>query len=89
MEKPRRQTTARRSIAEAIELQAKAVETTAPSTLATTAGSLEIPPQSPASRATLLGWTWWTRRAASLWRQPSRLRELARALRVIIRLARM
>jgi hypothetical protein len=41
------------------------------------------------SRATLPGWMWWTRRAASLWRQLSRLRELARALRVTNRLARM
>jgi hypothetical protein len=88
MEKPRRQTTARRSTAGAIELQAKAVETTVPSTLATTTGSLKIPPRLPASRATLLGRTWWNRRAASLWRQPSRLRELARALKVITQPAR-
>jgi hypothetical protein len=88
MEKPRRQTTVRRSTAGAIELQAKVVETTVPSTLATTTGSLEIPLQSPAGRATLLGWTWWNRRAASLRLQPSRHRELARALKVIIQLAR-
>jgi hypothetical protein len=88
MEKPRLQTTAQRSTARAIELQAKAVETTVPSILATTTGSLEIPPRFPASRAILLGRTWWNRRAASLWRQPSRLRELARVLKVITQPAR-
>jgi hypothetical protein len=64
------------------------VEITAPSILATTTGGLEIPPRLPASRATLLGRTWWNRRAASLWRWPSRLRELARALKTITQLAR-
>jgi hypothetical protein len=83
MEKPHRQTTARRSIAGAIELQARAVETTIPSTLATTAGSLEIPLRLPAGRVTLPGRTWWSRRVASLWRQPSRLKELARELKAI------
>jgi hypothetical protein len=65
------------------------VETTVPSTLATTIGSLEIPLRLPASRVTLLGQTRRSRRAASLWRQPSRLRELAKALKVIAQLARM
>jgi hypothetical protein len=65
------------------------VEITAPSTLAITTGSLEIPPRLPASRVTLLGRTRRSRRAASLWRQPSRLRELAKVLKVIIQLARM
>jgi hypothetical protein len=77
-----------RSTAGATELLAKAVEITAPSTLATTTGSLEIRPRSPASRVTLLGWTRWSRRAASLRRQLSRLREPAKALKVISQLAR-
>jgi hypothetical protein len=78
---------AQRSTAIAIELLAKAVEITTPSTLATTTGSLETWPRSPASRVTLLGRMWWSRRAASLQRQPSRLREPAKALKVISWLA--
>jgi hypothetical protein len=58
-------------------------------TLATTTGSLEIPPRLPASRVILLGQMRWSRRAASLRRKPSRLRELANALKVISQLARM
>jgi hypothetical protein len=64
------------------------VETIAPSILATTTGSLEIQLRSPASRVTLLGQMRWSRRAASLRRQPSRLREPAKALKVISQLAR-
>jgi hypothetical protein len=48
---------ARWSIAGATELLAKAVEITAPSTLATTTGSLETRLRSPASCVTLLRWT--------------------------------
>jgi hypothetical protein len=79
---------ARQSTAGATELLAKVVEITAPSTLATTTGSLEIRLWSPASHVTLLGQTRWSRRAASLRRQLSRLRELAKALKVISQLAR-
>jgi hypothetical protein len=78
---------ARRSTAGATELLAKAVEITAPSTLATTTDSLEIRLRSPASRVTLLGRTRWSRRVASLRRQLSRLREPAKALKVISQLA--
>jgi hypothetical protein len=79
---------ARRSTAGATELLAKAVEITTPSTLATTTGSLEIRLRSPASHITLLGRMRWSRRTASLRRQPSRLREPAKALKVINQLAR-
>jgi hypothetical protein len=65
------------------------VETTVPSTPAITTGSLKIPPRLPASCITLLGRTQWSRRVASLRRQPSLLRELAKALKVISQLARM
>jgi hypothetical protein len=64
------------------------VEITAPSTLATTTGSLEIQLRSPASRVTLLGWMRWSQHTASLRRQLSRLREPAKALKVISQLAR-
>jgi hypothetical protein len=80
---------ARWSTAGATELLAKAVETIAPSTLATTTGSLEIPPRLPASRVTLLGRMRRSRRVASLRRKSSRPRELAKALKVISQLARM
>jgi hypothetical protein len=79
---------ARRSTAGATELLAKAVEITAPSTLATTAGSLEIRLWSPASRVTLLGRMRWSWRTANLRRQPSRLRQPAKALKVTSQLAR-
>jgi hypothetical protein len=61
------------------------MEITAPSTLATTTDQL----RSPASCVTLIGQMRWSRRVASLWRQPSRLREPAKALKVISLLARM
>jgi hypothetical protein len=70
---------ARWSTAEAIKLLAKAVETIAPSTLATTAGSPEIRLRSPASRAITLGQTRRSRRAASLQRKWHRLQEPAKA----------
>jgi hypothetical protein len=79
---------ARGSTAGATKLLAKAVEITAPSTLATTTGSLENQLQSPTSRVTFLGRMRWSRRVASLQRQPSRLREPAEALKVISQLAR-
>jgi hypothetical protein len=79
---------AQRSTAGATELLAKAVEITAPSTLATTTGNLEIRLWSPASRVTLLGRTRWSRRTASLRRMLSRLREPAKPLKVISQLAR-
>jgi hypothetical protein len=50
-------------------------------------GSLEIRPRSPASRATLLGRMRWSRHTASLRRRSSRLREPAKALKVISQLA--
>jgi hypothetical protein len=55
MEKLHRQTMDRQSTVGATELLARAVEITAPSTLAITAGSPEIWPRSPASRATPSG----------------------------------
>jgi hypothetical protein len=88
MEKLHRQTMARRSTARATELLAKAVEITAPSTLAITTGSLEIRPRSPASRATLLGWRQRSRHAASPRYRTSWLGEPVRALKVINQLAR-
>jgi hypothetical protein len=57
---------AQRSTAGATELLAKAMETIAPSILATTTSSPEIQLRSPASRIILLGWTQQSRRAASL-----------------------
>jgi hypothetical protein len=79
---------ARRSTTGATELQARAVEITAPSTLAITTGSLEIRPRSPACRATLLGRRERSRHAASLWHRTSWLGEPAKALKVISQLAR-
>jgi hypothetical protein len=79
---------ARQSIAGATKLLAKAVETIAPSILATTTGSPEIRLRSPASHGIPLGQMQRSRHAANLWRKPSRPRELAKALRVISRLAR-
>jgi hypothetical protein len=70
---------AQRSTAEAIELLAKAVETIAPSTLATTAGSPEIRLRSPASRAITLGQTQQSWHAASPHRKRHRLQEPAKA----------
>jgi hypothetical protein len=69
---------ARRNTAEAIELLARAVETIAPSTLATTAGILEIWLRSPASRAITLGQMRRSRHAASLQRQRRWLQEPAK-----------
>jgi hypothetical protein len=63
------------------------MEINAPSTLATTTGSLEIRLRSPASRVTLLGQMRWSRRAASLQHQPCRLKEPAKALKVISQVA--
>jgi hypothetical protein len=80
---------ARRSTAGATELLAKAVETIAPSILATTTGSPEIQLLSPESHVTLLGWMRWSWHAASLRRKPSQPREPAKALKVISQLARM
>jgi hypothetical protein len=88
MEKPRCQIMARRSTARVTELLARAVEITAPSTLAITTGSLEIRPRSPASRATLLGRRQRSRHAASPRHRTSRLGEPVRALKVINQLAR-
>jgi hypothetical protein len=65
------------------------VETIAPSTLATTTGSLEILPRLPASRVTLLGRMRWSRRAAGLRRKSSQPREPAKALKAISQPARM
>jgi hypothetical protein len=70
---------ARRSTAGATELLAKAVETIAPSILATTASSPEIRLWSPASCAITLGQTRRNRRAASLQRKWRRLQEPAKA----------
>jgi hypothetical protein len=69
---------ARRSTAGATELLAKAVETIAPSILATTAGSPKIRLQSPASRAITIGQTRQNRRAASLQRKWRWLQEPAK-----------
>jgi hypothetical protein len=71
--------TAWRSIAGATELLAKAVETIAPSILATTAGSPEIWLRSPASRAITLGQMRWSRHMASLQRKWRQLQEPAKA----------
>jgi hypothetical protein len=79
---------AQRSTAKAIELLAGAVEIIAPSILATTAGSLETRPRSPASCAITLGRMWQSRHAASLRRKQRRLLEPAKALKVPGRLAR-
>jgi hypothetical protein len=76
------------STAKAIELLAGAVEITAPSILATTAGSLETRPRSPASHAIILGRMWRSRHTASLQRKPRRLQEPAKAPKVPSRLAR-
>jgi hypothetical protein len=79
---------ARRSTAGATEHLAKVVETTAPSILATTTGSPEIWPWSPASCIILLGQTQRSWHVASLWRRPRRPKEPAKALKVISQLAR-
>jgi hypothetical protein len=76
---------AQRSTARVIELLAGAVEIIAPSILATTAGSLETRPWSPANRAITLGQMWRSRHAASLRRQ---LQEPSKAPKVTSRLAR-
>jgi hypothetical protein len=88
MDKLRRPTMARWGTAGATELLAKAVEITAPSTLATATGSLEIRLRSPASHVTFLGQMRWSRRVTSLRCQPSRLREPTKAPKVISQLAR-
>jgi hypothetical protein len=80
---------ARWSTAEAIEPLARAVETIAPSTLATTAGSLEIRPRSPASRAITLSEMQRSRHAASLQRKRRRLLEPAKVPKVPSQPARM
>jgi hypothetical protein len=79
---------ARRSTAGATELLAKAVETIAPSILATTTSSPGIQLRSPASRVIPLGQTQWSRRVANLRRKPNRPRVPAKALRVISQLTR-
>jgi hypothetical protein len=79
---------AQQSTAEAIELLAGAVEIIAPIILATTAGSLETRPRSPASCAITLDRMWRSRHAASLRRKQRRLQELAKAPKVPSRLAR-
>jgi hypothetical protein len=73
---------ARWSTAGATELPAKAVETIAPSTLATTAGSPEIRLRSPASRAIPLGQMRRSRHAASPRRKRRRLQEPTKAPKV-------
>jgi hypothetical protein len=70
---------ARRSTAGATELLVKAVETIAPSILATTAGSPEIRLRSPASHAITLGQMRQSRHVASLQRKWRRLQEPAKA----------
>jgi hypothetical protein len=79
---------AQQSTAGATKLLAKVVETIAPSTLATTTGSLEIRLWSPASRAILVRQTQQSRHAASLWCKPRRPKEPAKVLKVISQLAR-
>jgi hypothetical protein len=86
-DKLRRQTMARRSTAGATELLARAVEITAPSTLAIIAGSPGTRPRSPASRATPLGWRQQSWHVASRRHRTGRLGEPARALKVINQLA--
>jgi hypothetical protein len=76
------------STAGATELPAKAVETITPSTLVTTAGSLEIRLRSSASRAIPLGQMQRSWHAASLRRKQRRLQEPAKAPKVISRPAR-
>jgi hypothetical protein len=65
------------------------VETTAPSTLATTAGSPEIRLWSPASHAISLGQTQRSCYAANLWRKLRRPLEPARELKATSRPAHM
>jgi hypothetical protein len=79
---------AQRSTAGATELLAKAAETTAPNTLATTVGNPEIRLRSPASCAILLGQMRQSRHVANLRRKLRRLKELAKALKVISQPAR-
>jgi hypothetical protein len=73
---------AQRSTAGATELPAKAVETIAPSILATIAGSPEIRLRSPASHAIPLGQMRWSQHAASPRRKRRRLQEPAKAPKV-------
>jgi hypothetical protein len=70
---------ARRSTARATELLTKAVETIAPSILATTADSPKIRLRSPASRAITLDQMRRSRHVASLQRKWRRLQEPANA----------
>jgi hypothetical protein len=79
---------ARQSTTGATKIPAKAVETIAPSTLVTTAGSPEIRLWSPASRAIPLGQMKRSRHMASLRRKQRRLQEPAKAPKVISRPAR-
>jgi hypothetical protein len=84
-----RPTKAERSTAGATELLARVVETTAPSTPATIAGSLEIWLRSPVSHAICLGLTRWSRHEARLRRMPRQLLEPGTVLKVTSRLAHM
>jgi hypothetical protein len=86
--KLRHPTMAGRSTAGATKLPARAVETIAPITLATTAGSPETRLRSPASRAIPLGQMQRSRHAASLWHTRHRLQEPAKAPKVTSRPAR-
>jgi hypothetical protein len=79
---------ARQSTAGATELLAKAVETIAPSTLATIADSPEIWLRSPGSHAIPLSQMQRSRHAASQWRKRRQLQELAKAPKVTGPLAR-
>jgi hypothetical protein len=67
----------------------KTVETTAPSTLATIAGSLEIWLWSPASHAIPLGLMWRSQHATKLWCMLRQLPEPGMALKDTRRHARM
>jgi hypothetical protein len=78
---------AQQGTAKAIELLAGAVEITAPSILATTAGSLETRPRSPASRAITLGRMWRSRHTASMRHEKRWLQEPAKAPKAPSRLA--
>jgi hypothetical protein len=78
----------RQSIAGATELPARAVETIAPITLATIAGSPEIRQRSPASRVIPLGQMQRSQHAASLRCKRRRFQEPSRAPKATSRPAR-